>query len=86
MKGPPETARMDTFVVRLWTPSPAAGDPAAVRLGLHGTVHHVGSGRTATFRDGPELIELLSSLGGGAAHTAPEDAAGQKVDVLSTGS
>jgi hypothetical protein len=77
---------MDTFVVRLWTPSPAAGDPAAVRLGLHGTVHHVGSGRTATFRDGPQLIELLSSLNGGPTHTAPDDPAGRKADVLSTGS
>ena len=86
MKGRPETARMDTFVVRLWTPAPTAGDPAAARIGLHGTVHHVGSGRTATFRDGQELTELLSSLGGGVAHAVVEDSAGRSSDVLPTGS
>jgi hypothetical protein len=77
---------MDTFVVRLWTPAPTAGDPAAARIGLHGTVHHVGSGRTATFRDGRELTELLSSLGAGVAHAAVEESAGRSSDILRTGS
>jgi hypothetical protein len=77
---------MDTFVVRLWTPAPTAGDPAAARIGLHGTVHHVGSGRTATFRDGEELTELLSSLGRGVAHAAAEEPAVRNSDVLPTGS
>ena len=77
---------MDTFVVRLWTPAPAAGDPGAARHGVHGTAQHVGSGRSATFRDGQELLELLSNLGGGDAHAAAEDALpARDANVLTTG-
>lgn len=53
---------MDTFVIRLWTPAESAGDPGDARPGVHGTAHHVGSGRTATFRDGRELLDVLDEL------------------------
>jgi hypothetical protein len=48
---------VQAFVVRLWTPADA-GEP----FSLHGTVEHVGSGRSRAFR-GPE--ELLAALQAG---------------------
>ena len=53
---------MDTFVVRLWIPADSAGDPRDARQGVHGAAHHVGSGSTATFRDGQELLDVLDTL------------------------
>jgi hypothetical protein len=53
---------MDSFVVRLWTPAASAGDPSDAHPGIHGTAHHVGSGRSATFRDGRELLGVLDEL------------------------
>jgi hypothetical protein len=68
---------MDTFVVRVWTP--AEPGQASIRLPdeLHGTAHHVTSGRATTFRTGCELLRLLvdlrqpAALGGAA---SPSDA------------
>jgi hypothetical protein len=53
---------------------------------MHGTAQHVGSGHSATFRDGQQLLELLSTLGGGDAHAAVEDALpALDANVLTTG-
>ena len=49
---------METFIVRVWTPSPdlaheiAPGD-------LRGNVEHVGSRAQAQFRDADDLLEIL---------------------------
>ena len=51
---------MDTFIVRLWTPADARAD--ADVSGFRGTVHHVASGRTTTFRNGEQMLELLRDL------------------------
>jgi hypothetical protein len=58
---------MDTFVVRVWIPGEAANGPAGdaapgITAELHGTAHHVASGRATTFRTGSELLGLLSQL------------------------
>ena len=53
---------MEHFVIRLWVPSPSAGDPSEADPGLHGVVSHVSSGRTETFRDGRELLRHLTDL------------------------
>ena len=77
---------MDTFVVRLWTPAPSAGDPATTQAGVHGTAQHVGSGRSATFRDGQELLDALAVLGGGGAQAVAEQPGTKRdADVPSTG-
>jgi hypothetical protein len=77
---------METFVVRLWTPAPAAGDPGAASLGMHGTARHVGTGRSATFRDGRELLELLEVLGQVDAPTGTDRTPpSTDVEVLPTG-
>ena len=52
---------MEHYVVRLWVPAPGTGDPDDDR-GMHGVVSHVASGRTETFRDGPELLRQLIDL------------------------
>lgn len=57
-------SRMMTFVVRVWvetTPSATDGDR------LRGVVEHVGTGGSATFIDGAELIALLHELSRGRA-------------------
>ena len=51
---------MDTFIVRLWTAADARAD--ADVSGFRGTVHHVASGRTTTFRNGEQMLELLRDL------------------------
>ena len=53
---------MDTFVLRIWTPAPVAGDTGASPQGTHGTAHHVGSGRSGVFRSEDQLIRLLLEL------------------------
>ena len=73
---------MDTFVLRIWTPAPGAGDTGTAPLGTHGTAHHVVSGRSGIFRSEEQLIRLLDQLrteaaadgepgSGDAAHGAP---------------
>jgi hypothetical protein len=52
---------MDTFVVRLWS-SGAPDEEAATDSGLHGTAQHVGSGRSAPFRNGLQLLALMAEL------------------------
>ena len=53
---------MEHYVIRLWVPSPSAGDPAEAEPGMHGIVRHVSSGRSETFRDGRELLHHLIDL------------------------
>ena len=53
---------MDTFVLRIWTPAPAAGDTGAAPTGTHGTAHHVVSGRSGVFRSEDQLLRLLAEL------------------------
>jgi hypothetical protein len=50
--------RVDTFVIRLWSPA----DPATPTGDARGIARHVGTGRAAAFRDGAELLELLRAL------------------------
>ena len=53
---------MDTFVLRIWTPAPGAGDTVAPPPGTHGTAHHVVSGRSGVFRSEAQLLRLLVEL------------------------
>ena len=53
---------MDTFVLRIWTPAPVAGDSGAMPKGTHGTAHHVVSGRSGVFRTEDQLLRLLADL------------------------
>ena len=53
---------MDTFVLRIWTPAPVAGDSGAAPQGTHGTAHHVISGRSGVFRTEDQLLRLLTEL------------------------
>ena len=53
---------MDTFVLRIWTPAPVAGDSGAMPHGTHGTAHHVVSGRSGVFRTEDQLLRLLGDL------------------------
>jgi hypothetical protein len=53
---------MDTFVLRIWTPAPVAGDTGATPQGTHGTAHHVASGRSGVFRSEDQLLRLLVEL------------------------
>jgi hypothetical protein len=55
---------VEHFVVRLWMPAPAAGDPIDADPGLRGVVSHVASGRSETFRDGRELLRRLIDMRG----------------------
>jgi hypothetical protein len=50
---------VDTFVIRLWSPADHAADTGDSPRGV---ARHVGTGRTAAFRDGDELIALLRDL------------------------
>ena len=50
---------METFVVRVWR---AAGEPMipeTARMQLRGLVEHVGTGTTARFGGGEELLQFL---------------------------
>ena len=53
---------MDTFVLRIWTPAPVAGDSGVMPEGTHGTAHHVVSGRSGVFRTEDQLLRLLTDL------------------------
>lgn len=55
---------MDHFVVRLWTPAAPTAETAETVTGLHGTISHVATGRSETFRDGSELLRRLIDLRG----------------------
>ena len=50
---------MDTFVVRLWMPAEPTPE---IAVDPRGVVRHIASGRTATFRDGDQLLALLREL------------------------
>ncbi|HET9520445.1 MAG TPA: hypothetical protein VFO73_05300 [Candidatus Limnocylindrales bacterium] len=63
---------MDTFLLRIWTPSDAAG-ATEVATGARGTAHHVGTGRTGIFRSEAQLLRLLHELRKAA--TEPDPAA-----------
>jgi len=52
---------VDTFVIRLWSPADHAADTGDSPRGV---ARHVGTGRSAVFRDGDELIALLRDLPG----------------------
>jgi hypothetical protein len=49
---------VETFIVRLWTPSPERADEV-VAPELHGSLEHVGSKLSDAFRTSDELLELL---------------------------
>ena len=66
---------MDTFVLRIWTPAPLAGDSGATPEGTHGTAHHVVSGRSGIFRTEDQLLRLLAEL----RHAANAEAVGDRV-------
>lgn len=53
---------MDTFVLRIWTPASAAGDPNGAEPGTHGTAQHIASGRSGVFRTDEQLVRLLVEL------------------------
>lgn len=49
---------METFIVRLWTPSPdLADDPAEGEL--HGSVEHIRARESYRFQSGDGLLEIL---------------------------
>jgi hypothetical protein len=63
---------VNTFVVRVWT---ASEQPLELDCHLHGTVEHVGSGRSLPFADEGELLAFLRD----AEHEEPpSDAGGYK--------
>jgi hypothetical protein len=53
---------MDTFVLRIWAPASGAGEIAGLPVGIHGTAHHVTSGRSGVFRSEEQLVRLLAEL------------------------
>lgn len=48
---------MQTFVVRVWSPTPKPSEPELDRL--CGVVEELGSGRSTTFADDGELLAFL---------------------------
>jgi len=54
--------RVDTFVIRLWTPADHAADADDSPRGV---ARHVGTGRAAAFKDADELLALLRDLPAG---------------------
>ncbi len=52
---------METFIVRLWAPAPDLAQEISPG-GLQGSVEHVGSKDTRRFENGPDLLEILTSL------------------------
>jgi hypothetical protein len=63
---------VDTFVIRLWSPADHAADTGDSPRGV---ARHVGTGRSAAFRDGDELIALLRDLPGRDDESALDDPA-----------
>jgi hypothetical protein len=53
---------MDTFVLRIWAPASGASEIAGLPVGIHGTAHHVTSGRSGVFRSEEQLVRLLAEL------------------------
>ena len=51
---------METFIVRLWAPAPELAEEISPGE-LHGSVEHVGSKDTRRFRNGDDLLEILTS-------------------------
>jgi hypothetical protein len=51
---------METFVVRIWTPSPELAREASAAV-LRGTVEHVGTKAQTQFRTGSDLLEILTA-------------------------
>ena len=49
---------METFIVRLWEPSPDLADEISTGQ-LHGSVEHVGSKDSRRFTNGDDLLEIL---------------------------
>jgi hypothetical protein len=49
---------VETFIVRLWTPSPELADEIPVGE-LHGSVEHLGSKDSRRFRNGDDLLDIL---------------------------
>jgi hypothetical protein len=52
---------VETFIVRVWTPSPDLAHEISSPE-LHGDVEHVRSKRRARFRTTNDLVELLRAL------------------------
>jgi hypothetical protein len=52
---------VETFIVRVWTPSPDLADEIPTPE-LHGNVEHVGTRRSSAFRTSEELVELLKAV------------------------
>ena len=73
---------MDTFVLRIWAPASGAGEIAGLPAGIHGTAHHVISGRSGVFRSEEQLVRLLAALRKEAladSATAGQEAPGSRV-------
>ena len=51
---------METFIVRLWAPAPDLAEEISPGE-LHGSVEHVGSKDSRRFRNGDDLLEILTS-------------------------
>ncbi len=49
---------METFIVRLWAPSPDLAEEISPGE-LHGSVEHVGSKDSRPFTNGDDLLEIL---------------------------
>ncbi len=49
---------METFIVRLWAPSPDLAEEISPGE-LHGSVEHVGSKDSRRFKNGDGLLEIL---------------------------
>jgi hypothetical protein len=54
---------METFVLRVWTPSQAEAEleGGAGQRGLHGFLEHVTSGRRDAFHTSAELVALVEA-------------------------
>ena len=52
---------METFIVRLWTPSPELLDEVSTRE-LRGNVEHVPSKQSEHFRTSDELLAILRAV------------------------
>lgn len=50
---------METFIVRLWAPAPEFAEEIPPGE-LHGSVEHVGSKDTRRFRNGDDLLEIIT--------------------------
>lgn len=52
---------METFVVRVWTPSPDLTAEIS-QIELRGTVERVGTNEQSQFHTGSELLEILAAM------------------------